>query len=129
MTRNRADYKLANRNGCTVAHWASSGGNLEVCKYLGKVIGVDFFEPNYGGNTPLTHAVAFGRAEIVEWIREQAKGEDDEIAARLAEDFFMWTDGDAKRTQILKIFQDNYWNDGTEDEGFSMGRAQEMELE
>jgi ankyrin repeat protein len=129
MIRNRADSKVANRNGCTVAHWASSGGNLQVCEYLGKVVGVNFFEPNYGGNTPLTHAVAFGRAEIVQWIREQAMGEDDEIAARLAEDFFVWTNGDAKRTQVLQLFQDDYWDDGVKDEDISISKAQELELE
>ena len=40
LIRNRADSTVANRNGCTVAHWAASGGNVEVCKYLGSVTGV-----------------------------------------------------------------------------------------
>ena len=104
LVRYRANVHHANRNGCTVAHWASSGGNLEACQYLCDVVGVDLFAPNYGGNTPLTHAVAFGRAAIVQWIREQAQGEDDEIAARLAEDFCLWTDGDASRKKVLQLF-------------------------
>lgn len=29
LARHRADATIANRNGCTVAHWAASGGNLE----------------------------------------------------------------------------------------------------
>lgn len=72
MVRYRARWDLSNRNGCTVAHWAASGGNLEVCKYLGEVVGVDFFVPNLGGNTPLTHAVAFGRLDVIQWLRERA---------------------------------------------------------
>jgi ankyrin repeat protein len=95
MVRHRAIWQLANTNGCTVAHWASSGGNLEVCKYLHDVVGVDFFVPNHGGNTPLTHAVAFGRVEVVRWLREVAvdtSNEDNDIlAAQLAEDFVEWS--------------------------------------
>jgi ankyrin repeat protein len=95
MVRHRAIWQLANTNGCTVAHWASSGGNLEVCQYLHDVVGVDFFVPNHGGNTPLTHAVAFGRVEVVRWLREVAvdtSNEDNDIlAAQLAEDFVEWS--------------------------------------
>ena len=87
MVRHRAKWDLSNRNGCTVAHWAASGGNLEVCKYLGEIVGVDFFAPNHGGNTPLTHAVAFGRLDVVQWLRERAAAleddQDDIIAKQL----------------------------------------------
>lgn len=87
MVRYRARWDLSNRNGCTVAHWAASGGNLEVCKYLGEIVGVDFFVPNHGGNTPLTHAVAFGRLDVVQWLRERAatleQDHDDIIAKQL----------------------------------------------
>ncbi len=85
MVRYRAKWDLSNRNGCTVAHWAASGGNLEVCKYLGEVVGVDFFLPNHGGNTPLTHAVAFGRLDVVQWLRERAalfENDADDIIAK-----------------------------------------------
>ena len=112
LVRNRADALVANRNGCTVAHWASSGGNLEVCKYLAETIGIDFTISNHGGNTPLTHAVAFGRVEIVEWLRNDVvKHEDDSIASALAEDFVHWTDGDDKRKQVLSLFQDWFGDD------------------
>jgi hypothetical protein len=120
LVRHRADTGIANRNGCTVAHWAASGGSLEVCKYLGEVIGVDFFTPNHGGNTPLTHAVAFGRVSVVDWIRRRAVelcyvGDDsygDVVAARLASDFVEWnSDSDVskarKRRQILQMFVDD----------------------
>eukprot|EP00539_Tryblionella_compressa_P004060 CAMPEP_0178750382 /NCGR_PEP_ID=MMETSP0744-20121128/9947_1 /TAXON_ID=913974 /ORGANISM="Nitzschia punctata, Strain CCMP561" /LENGTH=385 /DNA_ID=CAMNT_0020403925 /DNA_START=596 /DNA_END=1749 /DNA_ORIENTATION=- len=100
MIRHRAQWDLANRNGCTVAHWAASGGNLEVCKYLFDVVGVDFFVPNDGGNTPLTHAVAFGRVDVIQWLRELAAEMDDQdddvIAAQLAADFVGW----AKHTDV-----------------------------
>ena len=112
MIRNRADTKVANRNGCTVAHWAASGGSLEVCQYLADVAGVDFSQPNYGGNTPLSHAVAFGRVDVVDWlVKWQRTGGNDHTAARLAEDFYQWTDGDARRKQILQLFRDDYWDD------------------
>jgi Ankyrin repeats (3 copies)/mTERF len=34
LARHRADATIANRNGCTVAHWATSGGNLEGMLFL-----------------------------------------------------------------------------------------------
>ena len=119
MVRHRAKWDLCNRNGCTVAHWAASGGNLEVCKYLGEIVGVDFFAPNHGGNTPLTHAVAFGRLDVVQWLRERAAAleadEDDIIAKQLAADFATWKDEQsgsdaAQRKKILKLFDDDYWD-------------------
>mmetsp|Transcript_18089 Transcript_18089/g.27966 ORF Transcript_18089/g.27966 Transcript_18089/m.27966 type:complete len:638 (+) Transcript_18089:104-2017(+) len=111
LVRNRADSKVANRNGCTVAHWATSGGNLEVCRYLAETVGVDFTVPNNGGNTPLTHAVAFGRVDVVEWLRSEIckdDQEDDMIAAQLAKDFVGWTEGDENRQQVLSLFEDWY---------------------
>ena len=124
LVRNRADPTLANRNGCTVAHWASSGGNLEVCQYLAEKVGIDFSLPNHGGNTPLTHAVAFGRVEVVQWLRDtldQNAKEQDGIAANLAKDFVSWTDGADQRKEILSLFQDWYGEDendtGDDDNG------------
>eukprot|EP00535_Pseudo-nitzschia_heimii_P003306 CAMPEP_0197179218 /NCGR_PEP_ID=MMETSP1423-20130617/4247_1 /TAXON_ID=476441 /ORGANISM="Pseudo-nitzschia heimii, Strain UNC1101" /LENGTH=451 /DNA_ID=CAMNT_0042629105 /DNA_START=325 /DNA_END=1680 /DNA_ORIENTATION=- len=118
MIRHRAQWDLSNRNGCTVAHWAASGGNIEICKYLCEVVGVDFFVPNFGGNTPLTHAVAFGRLDVVQWLRELAtmreENQDDLIAKQLAADFVGWSDArsgedSAQRQKILKLFDDDYW--------------------
>ena len=120
LVRHRARSDHANRNGCTVAHWAASGGNVEVCKYLFHTVGVDFTVGNHGGNTPLTHAVAFGRSEVVKWLREEVlKGsaEDDETAFNLAQDFVHWTDGDERRQQVLKLFQDWYSFDDAGDAG------------
>lgn len=130
LVRNRADALLANRNGCTVAHWAASGGNLSVCRYLAETVGVDFTVPNYGENTPLTHAVAFGRTDVVEWLRNDVCGDEDDIlAADLAAKFVGWTDGDRNRKDVLNLFNDWFGetgvidsddgNDGTdEDEEF-----------
>jgi ankyrin repeat protein len=107
LVRNRAYSLCSNRNGCTVAHWATSGGSLDTCRYLKDVVGIDFERPNNGGNTPLTHAVAFGRVDIVEWLRtEVITGEDDRIAAQLARDFVDWTEGDKERQQVLDLFGD-----------------------
>lgn len=100
----------------TCAHWAASGGNLEICQYLKTIVNVNFFQANHGGNTPLTHAVAFGRLEIVKWLREQSNDDDNDgdMAARsLAEDFYTWTDGDAKRKQVLQLFRDDYFVEDT----------------
>jgi ankyrin repeat protein len=115
MVRHRARCDITNRNGCSVAHWAASGGDLDVCKYLAEVVNVNFFEPNHGGNTPLAHAVAFGRAEVVNYIRELAErmGESilvDEAAARLAADFVGWDGTDVKRRKVLQLFQDYDWD-------------------
>ena len=135
MIRNRADTNVANRNGCTVAHWAASGGNVDIVDYLGSVVNVDFSTPNYGGNTPLTHAVAFGRLEVVQWIKDKLDftSDDDEIAAKLAEDFFVWTDGDLKRRKVLQLFRDDYWDDGRDDDNlpvdYSMNTESQLELE
>ena len=108
LIRNRAEAGGKNRNGCTVAHWAASGGNLEVCKYLAEVAHVDFSVPNNGGNTPLTHAVAFGRAEVVSWLRSEVLEErDSSIALDLARDFVAWTGDDSNRKQVLQLFEDD----------------------
>jgi len=118
LVRNRARVGgVANENGCTVAHWAASGGSLEVCKYLHSVTDIDFATPNRGGNTPLTHAVAFGQTDIVRWLRSDVvlssgvdvgesgnDDDDDEAAHQLAKDFVRWTGGDEERKQILDMF-------------------------
>ena len=121
-----ANLSITNRNGCTVAHWAASGGNLQVCQYLHER-GVDFSLPNHGGNTPLTHAVAFGRASVVEWLlslplrpegeseqngRVNGSGSDDKIALQLAQNFVQWTSGqDERRASVLKAFREWYQED------------------
>jgi ankyrin repeat protein len=136
LIRNRADASAANRNGCTVAHWAASGGNVEVCDYLATIAGVDFFKPNHGGNTPLTHAVAFGRLEVVQWLRRRQEllggGSDDAtmwleedlMAANLARDFVHWKNGDTTRQKILQLFQgDDIWYDTDEQDEGNRGRS------
>jgi ankyrin repeat protein len=131
LVRHRADTTIANRNGCTVAHWAASGGSLPVCKYLAEIVGVDFSIPNHGGNTPLTHATAFGRVDIVEWIRnEMGCDDDDSVAAQLASDFVRWnSDGDVsmarRRRQILQLFEDDFWSDNGDSSSSSRGRHNE----
>jgi len=93
LVRNRADTKRANRNGCTVAHWACSGGDLSVCQYLHKMGNVDFTVENYQGNTPLSHSVAYARYDIAKWLKEDLKVEDDgDNAANLAGDFVTWAE-------------------------------------
>ena len=112
LIRNRADPTVSNRNGCTVAHWAASGGNIQVCQYLARTVGVDFTKPNFGGNTPLTHAVAFGRVDVVEWLRNEiCDAMDDSVAAGLAKNFVGWTEGDENRKQVLNLFQDWFGDD------------------
>ena len=104
LIQNHANATVENRNGCTVAHWAASGGSLETCRYLKEMVGLDFKMPNHGGNTPLTHAVAFGRAEIVEWLLRDAEKGMDSSALQLAQDFVQWTGEDDKRVHVLSMF-------------------------
>jgi ankyrin repeat protein len=103
-----ANWRIQNKNGCTVAHWAASGGNLEVCRYLHHVVGVDFTCRNHAGNTPLSHAVAFGRIDIVEWLQSTAMTPiaDYEVAHRLAYDFVQWgsSNDTYQRQEILDSF-------------------------
>jgi ankyrin repeat protein len=110
LVRNKATTTLTNRNGCSVAHWAASGGNVEVCQYLHDVANVDFTRANYGGNTPLSHAVAFGRTAVVDWLLKivEVEKEDKMLLYTLAQDFVEWTDGEEKkrRHDILQHFDD-----------------------
>jgi ankyrin repeat protein len=109
MIRHRADATIRNRNGCTVAHWAASGGNLDVCKYLYDVVKVDFSVGNDGGNTPLSHAVAYGRFDVAQWLRGDICVEDDgDRAKELAVDFVGWDTNDCKRQKIFNLFDDNW---------------------
>jgi len=64
-----ADPNAINMNGCGVSHWAASGGYVTVCQYLFEICDrIDFRSRNSGGNTPLNHAVAWGRVDVVQWL-------------------------------------------------------------
>jgi ankyrin repeat protein len=81
--------RALNHKGCSAAHWAASGGDLETCIALAEEYGVDFSEPNIEGNTPLTKAIEHGREPVVTWLLtsgrcETAVGEAAGYAARLA---------------------------------------------
>jgi ankyrin repeat protein len=106
LVRNRADATIVNRNGCSVAHWAASGGNEQVCRYLFNAAGVDFTISNDGGHTPLTHAVAFGRAAVVEWLRKEVVNDEDDAAYSLAQDFVHWDASDKRRKKVLELFEE-----------------------
>jgi ankyrin repeat protein len=78
-----------NHKGCSAAHWAASGGDLDVCRALAEIHGVDFATANSEGNTPLTKAIEHGREPVVEWLLtsgrcEQAVAKAAGYAARLA---------------------------------------------
>lgn len=91
---------------------------MDVCKYLAGIANVDFSVENYAGNTPLSHAVAYGRAEVVKWLREDLRVEDKGgSAANLAGDFVTWADSglgligeeeEIERRKVLDLFKD--WN-------------------
>jgi len=98
-----------------VAHWAASGGSLEVCRYLFDTAKVDFTVQNDNGNTPLSHAVAFGRTDVVQWLLSlSSQGEestDEMLAYSLAQDFVQWTDGaDKQRKEVLQLFEDDWYS-------------------
>ena len=106
LIRHRADVLIQNRNGCTVAHWAASGGNLELCRYLYDILGVDFSIANYAGNTPLSHAMAYGRKDVVRWLLEEVGVQDVGDRARLlAIDMMQWSSGsdDAKENKDVTM--------------------------
>lgn len=103
LLENKADASLTNRNGCTVAHWAASGGNLELCQLLAYQGGVDFVNVvNHSGNSPLSHAVFHGRKEVIQWLLTERK-EQDKRALDLAKEFVEWSKGDQKRQEILDM--------------------------
>lgn len=112
LVRNRADATQINRNGCGAGHWAASGGDLPVCRYLHDMARVDFAAENFAGNTPLSHAVAYGRYDVVRWLREDLRVEDGGgDAADLALDFVHWADAglvageeEAERRKIDELF-------------------------
>lgn len=111
MVRHRADVHVRNRNGCTVAHWAASGGNLEVCKYLHDILDIDFSVGNNAGNTPLSHAIAYARLDVVKWLKDDLKVEDvDGKAETLALDFFSWDtlDENDERKKAIDLFTDDW---------------------
>jgi len=109
MIRHRADPKLTNRNGCTVAHWAASAGIVEICKYLYETIGVDFEIKNKNGNTPLSHAVAYGRVGVVKWLQEEVKVFDDGGAQNLAMDFVEWEGDNMDRKSVLGLLNEDWF--------------------
>jgi ankyrin repeat protein len=109
MIRHRADPLIRNRNGCTVAHWAASAGIVEICEYLYKTINIDFDVKNNAGNSPLSHAVAYGRANVVQWLREEVNIEDGGGEAQdLALDFVGWEEDNSDRKKVLDLFSDWY---------------------
>jgi ankyrin repeat protein len=107
LVRHRADVFIQNRNGCTVAHWAASGGNLDLCKYLHDILNVNFAVANFAGNTPLSHAMAYGRADVVQWLLHDVGVND--IGGKAME-MLQWTDNDGHgRTQndlAMNLFGD-----------------------
>lgn len=66
-----ANPQMCNDNGLSAAHWAASGGNVELCKYLHNDLGLSFLgvdAKDKEGKTPLDIAMSFGHADIVDWI-------------------------------------------------------------
>ncbi|KAL7547075.1 hypothetical protein ACHAWF_010395 [Thalassiosira exigua] len=93
LVRNRADTTKSNRNGCTVAHWAASGGDLSVCQYLHEMANVNFNVENSARNTPLSHSVAYGRYDVAKWLKEDLKVDDEGGNVEvLALDFVHWAE-------------------------------------
>merc|ERR1711957_26937 len=129
LVRHRADATASNRNGCTVAHWAASGGDLTVCQYLHTMAKVDFSVENFARNTPLSHSVAYGRFEVAKWLKEDLQVEDEGTAEDLASDFVNWAETGvgllsreegAERRSVYSLF--NSFNDWKrEDTGDSGG--------
>ena len=65
----------------------------------------------------MTHAVAFGRTEVVGWLRDHVlrnnSKDADVIAHNLAMDFVHWTGGeDYRRRRVLEVFQEDWQSFG-----------------
>lgn len=67
------DINIKNKFGCTVMHYACSGGHLDMCKYL-KSRNVNFHERNYHGHDGITKAVAFKKNHVVKWLIDDVYG-------------------------------------------------------
>ena len=105
LLEHKADPTLRNRNGCSIAHWAASGGDLDLCKFLANEIAVPFNVVNHAGNSPLLHAVAYGRQEVISWLLDmEGENGDDRRAVDLAKEFVEWSAGDPKRKDIFELF-------------------------
>jgi ankyrin repeat protein len=65
--------EMRNIFGCTVAHFASSGGCLNMCEKLHN-LGADMKAQNFHGHDALTKAVAFNRNHIVAWLLNNVDG-------------------------------------------------------
>ena len=62
---------------------------------------------NNAGNSPLSHAVAYGRAEVIQWLREEVSVEDSvDEAQDLALDFVGWEENNSDRKKVLDLFND-----------------------
>lgn len=109
MIRHRADPLIQNRNGCTVAHWAASAGVVAICAYLCDTININFHVKNKNGNTPLSHAIAYARVDVVQWLREVVNVKDEDgDAQNLALDFVGWEEDNSERKKVLNLFSDWY---------------------
>ena len=78
---------------CAIYPYSRFPLDLSVCKYLHEMANVDFTTENHAGNTPLSHAVAYGRYEVVQWLKDELNVEDSgRSAENLAMDFVNWAD-------------------------------------
>ena len=70
LVEHGADPHLCNNMGCNAAHYAATGGDLRICRYLYDELDVDFFQPNEKGDSALDHAIAHDRRTIVDWMKD-----------------------------------------------------------
>lgn len=101
-----ADPHHANDKGCHTAHWAAAGGDVEVCSFLYEQ-GVDFFEPDSTGHTPLHHAISYGQDNVAKWMLKYFYSDPDKAAKLLQDEEIMefveakkWAPGD-EMSEIL----------------------------
>jgi ankyrin repeat protein len=81
LVQNGADPLASNNKGCSAAHFAAAGGQLDVCKYLFHELQINFLNPiKEGGSTPLLYAMANNHKEVVDWMTTTVyKSENDVI--------------------------------------------------
>ena len=68
LERTGEDVNVPNAFGCTAAHWASTKGSVELCRFFEEERGLRWGLVNKAGHSPLHNAAWYGHAELLRWL-------------------------------------------------------------